>query len=404
MLYSHSRVACFEQCPLKFKFAYVEKPSLEVPEGIEAFLGTLVHESLQKLYDLQLSGKLLSRERLLEHFCEEWDKRLPADVRVVRRDLEVDDYRRVGLRCLALYYDHYHPFDQGVTLSTEQRLSFTLGCNDGPDLVAYIDRLVRTAPGVFEIHDYKTSSRLPSREAMETDNQLALYEIALRRAWPEPPKVVELVWHYLRFDTELRSRRTSEQLRNVEHETLKTIASIDKAIESDLFPPRDGPLCPWCDFRSLCPVFAHEERTGTLRGKSFRDDEGVALVDAYCEADKQGKEARARKEVLRERILALCSEQQFSRVVGTTHAIAILATRRGRWPSPRSDPDSYSRLECTLKESGWWDRIVEVSPSKLEKLWQRKQLPDTLQEALADLRQELELFQLRLSRRGGNER
>jgi putative RecB family exonuclease len=404
VLYSHSRVACFEQCPLKFKFAYVEKPSLEVPEGIEAFLGTLVHESLQMLYNLQLSGKLLNRERLLEHFCEEWEKRLPADVRVVRRDLEADDYRRVGLRCLALYYDHYHPFDQGVTLSTEQRLTFALGGHDGPDLVAYIDRLVRTAPGVFEIHDYKTSGRLPSREAIETDNQLALYEIALRRTWPAPVKVAELVWHYLRFDTELRCRRTSEQLQKVEHETLKTIASIDKAIDNDLFPPHEGPLCPWCDFRPLCPVFAHEERTAALAGKSFRDDEGVALVDAYSEADKQEKEAKARKEVLRERILKLCSEQQFSRVVGTAHAIAISTSRRGRWPSAQSDPDSYSRLECTLKESGWWDRIAEISPSKVEKLWQREHLPESLRETLTDLRQERELFQLRLSRRGDEER
>ena len=54
-VYSHSRLETFETCPQKYKFRYIDK--LEKPRRadlFEAFVGSRVHETLQKLYrDLQ---------------------------------------------------------------------------------------------------------------------------------------------------------------------------------------------------------------------------------------------------------------------------------------------------------------------------------------------------------------
>jgi len=74
-LYSHSRLATYETCPLQYKYAYVEKIELEPEvETIEIFMGHRVHEAVEKLYrDLKLS-KVNVLEDLIAYYDENWGK------------------------------------------------------------------------------------------------------------------------------------------------------------------------------------------------------------------------------------------------------------------------------------------------------------------------------------------
>ena len=47
--YSHSKIGTFEQCPLKFKFRYIDKIPTEAIT-IEAHLGRIVHSTFEWLY------------------------------------------------------------------------------------------------------------------------------------------------------------------------------------------------------------------------------------------------------------------------------------------------------------------------------------------------------------------
>ena len=47
--YSHSRINTFENCPLQYKFNYIEKIKRD-EESIEAFVGSRFHEVMEKLY------------------------------------------------------------------------------------------------------------------------------------------------------------------------------------------------------------------------------------------------------------------------------------------------------------------------------------------------------------------
>jgi RecB family exonuclease len=50
-LYSHSQLETFENCPIKYKFRYIGKIRKPEEQSIEAFVGSCVHTTLQKLYD-----------------------------------------------------------------------------------------------------------------------------------------------------------------------------------------------------------------------------------------------------------------------------------------------------------------------------------------------------------------
>jgi len=75
-IYSHSRLATYENCPQQYKLRYIERVELpeEAEEGIEAFLGSRVHEALEKLYKELILTKLNSLDELLDYYKNEWDK------------------------------------------------------------------------------------------------------------------------------------------------------------------------------------------------------------------------------------------------------------------------------------------------------------------------------------------
>ncbi len=149
--YSHSKLACFEDCPKKYDFRYVQRVVLpEAKESVEAFLGKRVHESLEWLYTQVKMARVPTRTELLEYYRGEWAKNWNPNVAIVRTEFTQDDYARIGEKCLLGYYNSHAPFDAEKTISLESPISISLG---EYNIRGYIDRL-STKDGVFEIHDY----------------------------------------------------------------------------------------------------------------------------------------------------------------------------------------------------------------------------------------------------------
>ena len=113
--YSHSQLSTYENCPHRYKLAYIDKIEVET-EGIEAFTGSRVHDALEKVYrDLKVA-KLITLEELLSFYHQDWEKNWNEIIRIVRKDYSAEDYRRLGEKCITDYYKRYYPFDQGKTL------------------------------------------------------------------------------------------------------------------------------------------------------------------------------------------------------------------------------------------------------------------------------------------------
>jgi putative RecB family exonuclease len=179
--FSHSSLNCFETCPKQYHFRYVEKIRVDL-EGIEAFMGKRVHEVLERLYLFVAEGKVPSLERVLFRYRQNWEERFDADrIRIVRSGTEPGFYRSGGARCLENYYRRHYPFDADETLGLEKRIRFQIDEEGKYKIRGIIDRLVRAQDGALEIHDFKTSARVPSQATLDGDRQLALYEIGIRQ-------------------------------------------------------------------------------------------------------------------------------------------------------------------------------------------------------------------------------
>jgi len=251
VIYSHSRLSSFEQCPLKFKFRYIDKIKPEIEETIESFLGHKVHETLKFLHEEVIKGVIIQLDDVLRHFIEIWNKDFNNEIKIVKQEYNAEHYFHQGIKFLIDYFLKNSPFKDN-TIATEKRIIINLDSEGKYKLQGYIDRLVYNKENnIYEIHDYKTNGFLKSQEELDKDRQLALYAIGIRNNF-DNVKEVRLIWHFLAFNKKIISKRTEQEFEKLKQEIIELIDKIESTTE---FLPNQGKLCEWCEFQNTCPLF-----------------------------------------------------------------------------------------------------------------------------------------------------
>ncbi len=251
-VYSHSRISTFENCPLQYRYRYIDRIRMDV-QGIEAFMGKLVHEVLEDLYTDLDRARSSTASDYVAMFDERWEQRWSPSIRIVREKMTPEHYRETGRRCVRTCFTQNEPFDSGEVLGCETRVEFALDGERRYRMLGFIDRVDRVGDDAIEIHDYKTGS-LPRAGALRKDRQLTLYEIALRERYADVGEVRH-VWHYLAHGKRFEERRRAEDLKRTRLATIRAIQEIEATAE---FPARRSPLCSWCDYQGICPEWAGE--------------------------------------------------------------------------------------------------------------------------------------------------
>ena len=264
-VFSHSKLSTFEQCKLKYKFRYIDKIIPDIDKTIESHLGSVVHSTLEWLYSEVKKNKLPTIDDVIVNYSENWKEDYEEEIPIMRKDMTVNDYFNKGIQFLINYYTRHKPFDDN-TIAIEKGIIFNLDKEGKYKIRGFIDRLVyNLKTQEYEVHDYKTSGRLPSDESIEKDRQLALYSIAIKEAFNHEKRVI-LVWHYLAFNKKIVSKRTDDQLKQLKEETLNLIKEIES---TTVFPPRKSPLCNWCEYKPICPAWGNKPPEKQLTLKEY---------------------------------------------------------------------------------------------------------------------------------------
>ena len=358
--YSHSSLNTYETCPLKYKLQYISKVEIAKRESIESFLGNRVHETFERLYKDLKCLKLMSLDELISYYNKQWNKKWNDAVVIRVERCSAQNYKDIGIKCLRNYYDRHAPFNQSTTMQIEEKRPFPSLRMANIKLGGVIDRLDKTKEGAYEIHDYKTSGRPPLQEELEEDRQLALYELLVRAKFPNV-KEAKLIWHYLRFDMEMLSTRTSEQLEDLRKET---IALIDKIEADKEFKHTESSLCDWCDYWAYCPVKKHLLKVEALLVEEFLGDDGVRLVNEYVSAWNRRKEAEDEVEKLKEAIKAYAKKEEVEIITGSDHTVRV--TLKEEFKFPLKDVPEREELNKIIKDAGLWDEVSELDKKSLE--------------------------------------
>jgi putative RecB family exonuclease len=359
----------YEECPLKYKLCYRDKIKREI-EGIEAFLGTMVHETLKKCYDDVRLTKVNSLVDLLTFYDKVWQENWHDSIVITKKDVTKDHYQSLGNKLIETYYKRYAPFDSDMTISTEKRITFSLGDGDKYKLTGFIDRLSRTKEDIYQIHDYKTSAYLPSQEEVDNDRQLGLYQIGIQKTWPDINNI-RLIWHYLAFDRELVSSRSGEAISNLVEETIKVIDEIEFA---EAFPPRESGLCDWCEYPDLCPMRKHFYTVEALPVNEYLNEPGVVLVNKYAELKEKASEIDEELGKVKEAIIDYAKREQVQIIKGSDRKARVKFDKELKFPG--KNKAERIQLDESIIKAGKWMEVSQLDIAVLSKivkqgLWDR---------------------------------
>jgi len=364
--FSHSRLSSFEVCPLKYKYAYIDNIKVEAEDTIETYLGSRVHEALEKLYRNLQFEKLMSLKELLAFFNREWKKNWTDTIIIVKKEYTQENYRKMGERYIKDYYRKCKPFNQGKIIGLETTDLLPLDNEGKYKFYIRIDRLMDMGNGLYEVHDYKTNTSLPKQEDLDRDRQLAMYSLWVKSEFKDFKKV-RLVWHFVAFDKEMDSYRTEKQLEELRQDVVAKIHEIEETKE---FPARLTRFCDWCLYKGFCPMWKHGQEIESKPENEFLNDPGVKLVNEYVkikgEMDIYKKEAGEKLEKLREALIAFCENEGVSVVFGLENKISVNECESIKFP-PKNTEDRAKLIEA-LKKIGKFDEVAELDVYTLAKV------------------------------------
>ncbi len=360
--YSYSKLAAYRTCPLQYRFRYVDKLRIEVAPSVEAFMGSRVHDALEWLYGRVAAGAPVpTPAELVATYDARWDAAREGGLRIVRTELDEGAYRRAGRQCLERYAARHAPYADGIVLGLE--VPFRIPLEGGLVLSGFIDRLMKTEDGTYEVHDYKTAQRLPTSEQARADEQGGWYALAVRHRFPTA-RDVRLVWHYLRHDEDLVSTRTPEEAAALVQDIRARVCVVESA---SAFPAHESKLCAWCDFLSVCPAKGHRLAVEALPPNEYLEEPGVVLVNRLVELQQALKttEAETQADIARveEALRAYARKHGYSVIVGDLYEVAISESEV--LSLPRKDDPERERLERAVRNLGLWDDVSDLSLPKL---------------------------------------
>jgi putative RecB family exonuclease len=352
---SYSSINSYETCPAKYRFQYEER----VPTGSSPALafGDSLHRALFRFHDrpvpvapsLEDLWAFLEDEWVAEGFTEPSEERL---------------YREHARTVLAQYHrenaDEYR-----IPAALEYRFHVEL---DGITLTGQIDRMDRMPGGGYEIIDYKTNRRLPPRSVLDRDLQLSIYYLAAREVWGIEPE--RLTLYFLLPGERMSTTRTPSDL----DELKRRIGTVAERIDAGMFEARENPLCNWCDFQHLCPLFRHQyERDAAPRI--------AEVVDEWIALKREDRARWRRLEELAAVVKAYAEEHGYKRLYGSDGAIKIVQ-RVDTAPSPEA-------VRQVLGPLGLYESMLTVDPQALHRLIESRTLPPDVEDALLSSREEI---------------
>ncbi len=379
MIYSYSAISTFENCPFKFKLAYMDKIK-PLRKNIEAFMGSRVHETLEKLYRDKLFAKIDSLEELLSFYNERWEKEMHGNIFVVK-GYEIENYRKMGEMYIRDYYNTYKPFDDGRIIALEKRIFFPL--NEKYWINGIIDRIVEKER-VYEVHDYKTSLYFPSLNELD-ETQLAIYAIALQNLYGA--EEIELVWHYLAFNKEIRVRKKSYEY--IREEIINKIEEIENAKKNNRFPAKESALCDYCEYQPICPLFKHHYKINEMHIEEVAEEDGFNLVNKYWEIERKIDELEAIKEEVKRKLIDYARKNEVEHIYGSEKMVKVKFYKNFYF----KDEEIIKNL---LKKEGLYEKFSRLDFVALSKAFENNAIPKHVKEKLKEIMEEREITRVYL--------
>lgn len=373
MRISYSNIESFKSCPLKYKYQNIDK--IKAPKNIDALFGSSAHSALKFMF--QKTPLYPTVDQVVDYFRGVWDqKKISMDTQSSVLSAEAVYYKE-GISLLEKFYKNNPPWNYN-TVDLESRFIFDIkNAKDGGQHVVsgIMDRIDKTVDGSFEIIDYKTKRKMPAQKEIDGDLQMSIYHLGLLEKWPHiDTDKVKLSFYFLKHGEKISTKRTKEQLEATRVLILDTIAEIESRIKNNNdFPPNPSPLCDWCGYKQMCPMWKHLYRKQDEKEKIKNQDELNQIIGEYFRLKNQNSENNDRLDELKTFVYGFMDEQKVERVFGEDGYLTRTIKEKNSY--------DLEKIKEILEPIGKWKEILEPDEKKLDKLL--PSLPNELKEKIS---------------------
>jgi len=246
---SPSRANDFKTCPLLYRYKTIDR--LPEPPSSDALRGTIVHEALERIYDLPQGTRTI--EHAHNFMNAAWTNAIAEDEKVTELfagQNEIEIWLESGRELINRYFLLEDP---NSLQPTEREVHVEFLLDSGLLLHGYVDRLDQARTGEIRIVDYKTGKSPKEGYEDKAFFQLKFYALVIWRSRGTAPKVLKLI--YLGNSQTLPLEIDESDLLAVERSISALWSSIKQNHLSGNWPATPSRLCDWCSFKQFCPSF-----------------------------------------------------------------------------------------------------------------------------------------------------
>ena len=336
MRISYSAFDTYQNCSLKYKFQNIDK--IKEPKSKEAVFGTLVHGTMKFIHTPSLLPPKL--EEALDYFSRNWNSDIFED------ELEERSAFSMGVSMIQEYYRKNNIADFNV-VDLESRFAIEIGDEKNKHIISgIIDRIDKTPDG-YEIIDYKTTKKMPSQEKVDNDMQLSVYLNAFLTRYPKEAANMDKITvslYYLKHGVKLSATRTKEQLEKSKEMFLEVI----KSIEEGHFEPNVTPLCDWCGYQKICPMWKHKFKDA----RKIDTEEINHAIEDYINLKSAITSTKTQLAQLQEKIADYMSQEGVDRVFSEEGIIAQTLRKTYKYDE--------KQLRDILEPLDKWEAVLKV--------------------------------------------
>ncbi len=356
---SYSALDTFKICPLKYKYQVIERRP--APKRIEAIFGTLIHSALKYMFERNPLYPTL--DEVINFFTVKFNEKAEGVLFNDPKTKEAEEkmYFEEGVRMLRNFYKKNQPWNFNA-LELETRFSLDLvdeKTNRTHTLSGIIDRIDKNEEDEsYEIIDYKTAKKMPAESTLEENLQLNLYHLALTKRWPSITSgKIKLSLYFLKHNEKISLTPNEEVIKKAREALLSTIREVEEKTEKDSFEPMPGPLCDYCGFRPICPMWSHEYK---VEKNEPSEKEVTSAIDEFFELKEGEDKNKDRLGELREIIINYMDKEKVERVFGGPGFITRTNQERVSY--------DLEKIRPQLEAHGHWQQLLTPDAKKLEEI------------------------------------
>ena len=194
---SYSKLSSFDTgCKYAYYLQRIKK--IKGKDSIWSYLGSVVHDIIEDLQNDQITI-----EEAKKKFIEKMNDADKVDLTFPKENMK-DNY----VKAILHYLDRYKKID--LPVKTELKMFYPI-----PEkkivLIGYLDLVIKHDEGVYEIRDYKTSTKYSQKELKKKSKQLMLYALGFKHQGAKEVKITYDMLKYAKIKREGSKRSRTVQ-------------------------------------------------------------------------------------------------------------------------------------------------------------------------------------------------